>query len=175
MDKFKLKNIWIKKIGIMVGIYVSIIIFIIFYILFPNSKKLKDLKEEEKRITSLQQTIELAKNVDEDVKKFISELQNSLVSGEGINDFFFQKIDEISKKVDVKIKNISTSEEFNGEEKFLQKVYNISFSANFQKIGKFVLSLEQEPSFIVKGISISSGKDIPSHEVMIIVGIYLKG
>lgn len=172
MDKYQFKKIWIKKVSVISAAFVLLNIILYLSFLRPDVKKLKENKDlVEKTKKELQQyyifdttsyEIEKFKNIVEKIKK-------DIIFSSDVEQVFFKKVDEISKNIGIKTENISSEE---SSEKENSKVFSLSFKGSFQKICNFLFELEKNPFFTIKTLSISSGRNIPQHNVTMKVKVY---
>ena len=178
MDKNQFKKIWIQRVSIICSFFVLLNIVLYLFGLNPKIKKLEEtniLIENIKR--ELQEyyvfdTISIEIEKFKDIKNIVDEIKNNVVGATDVEQVFFKKIDEISKRLEIKIENISSEDVLAKESNDSNKIFNLSFKSSFLKTCIFLSEVEKNPFFTIKNLSILSGKNIPQHNVVVKIKVY---
>lgn len=168
MDKYYIKREWQKKIVILIVSYLVVIIFLNLFFILNKVNKLDEIEGQKKILIEEQRFISLINSITEESKNFIYEIKRSLEEKKQ----FFQVVDTISKDIGLKIRDIQEVQFSQQEGNFKYKTYVLTFSSSFKKVGEFILSIEKQPNFLIRKLSISSNRKEPFHNVELHIEVY---
>lgn len=182
MDKYQFTKSWTKKIGFIIGFSLILTALLFLFLVNPKIKELKEFENLIKKTkieTQQYYTFDAISYEIGKTEEILKNIKKEIIPSSEVEHIFLKKINTIAEKINVKVENISSegasfsdssgssAQGFSGS-----KFFNINFSSDIERIHRFILETERNPFFVIRKLSISSGRNSPKHNVSMKVQVY---